>query len=123
MRLLVPLHLLLNVHRQCECEGRTVARLRLHPDSASVHFDNALAEPKAGAALLARDRVVGLLELLKQLGLIGCLRTRRAAGVVLQYSSDRHASYGRPRSGEVRKNGFPQRWAFIKIKSFRYSSI
>jgi len=77
-------------------------------------------EPQAGAALLARDRVVGLLELLKQLGLIGCLRTRRAAGVVLQYSSDRHASYRRPRSGEVRKNGFPQRWAFIKIKSFRY---
>jgi hypothetical protein len=38
-----------------------------------VHLNDALryGEPQAGAALLAGDRVVRLLELLKQLGLIG----------------------------------------------------
>jgi hypothetical protein len=38
-----------------------------------VHLDNALGygQPQAGAAFLACDRIVGLLELLKQPGLIG----------------------------------------------------
>ena len=37
-----------------------------------MHLDDALryGEPQASAALLAGDRIVGLLELLKQLGLI-----------------------------------------------------
>jgi hypothetical protein len=40
-----------------------------------VHLDDALgySEPQAGAALLAGNGVVGLLKLLKQLGLISCL--------------------------------------------------
>jgi hypothetical protein len=52
---------------------RALARLRLDPDFTAVHLDNALrnGEPQAGAALLAGDGIVGLLELLKQLGLIG----------------------------------------------------
>src|SRR5262249_30737693 len=43
------------------------------PDSAAVHLDDPLGDrqSQAGAALLAGDRIVGLLELLKQLGLIG----------------------------------------------------
>ena len=38
-----------------------------------MHFYDALgySEAQASAALLARDRIVGLLELLKELGLIG----------------------------------------------------
>jgi hypothetical protein len=38
-----------------------------------VHLDDALrdCEPQTGAALLAGDGIVGLLKLLKQLGLIG----------------------------------------------------
>ena len=38
-----------------------------------MHLDDALGdrESQPGAALLARDRIVGLLELLEQLGLIG----------------------------------------------------
>jgi hypothetical protein len=38
-----------------------------------VHFDDALryGEPQAGAALLAGDCIVGLLEFLKQFCLIG----------------------------------------------------
>ena len=47
--------------------------LELDPDSSAVHLDDALGDrkPKPGAALLAGDRIVGLLELLEQLGLIG----------------------------------------------------
>src|SRR5262249_23592392 len=43
------------------------------PNPPSVHFDNALryGKPQASAALLAGDGIVGLLELLKQLGLVG----------------------------------------------------
>ena len=38
-----------------------------------MHLDDAFGygEPQAGATLLARDRIVGLLEFLEQLGLIG----------------------------------------------------
>jgi hypothetical protein len=51
-----------------------MSQLRLDPDLTAVHLDNALGDgqSQAGAALLARDRIIGLLELLKQLGLIGC---------------------------------------------------
>jgi hypothetical protein len=46
-----------------------LADLRLDPDLAAVHLDDAFryGEPQAGAAFLARDRIVGLLKLLKQL--------------------------------------------------------
>jgi len=48
--------------------------LRLDPDLASVHLNDAFryGKPQASATLLAGDGIVGLLELLKQLGLIGC---------------------------------------------------
>ena len=50
-----------------------MAGLRLDPDSAPVHLNDALrySQPQAGAALLLGDRIVRLLELLKQLDLIG----------------------------------------------------
>src|SRR6516225_9213924 len=62
-----------NDDRQCECKGRAMARLRLDPDLAAVHLNDPLGDgqSQAGAALLAGDGVVGLLELLKQFGLIG----------------------------------------------------
>jgi hypothetical protein len=55
--------------RQRERKCRALTKLRLNPDLPPVHLNDALryGEPQAGAALLARDRVVGLLELLKQL--------------------------------------------------------
>ena len=53
--------------RECKCGA--LARLRLDPYPAAVHLDDALGygKPQAGAALLAGDGVVRLLELLKQL--------------------------------------------------------
>src|SRR5262249_7376654 len=59
-------------HRKREIEGRSLARLGLYPDSPTVHLDNALSDRQAepGAALLAGDRAVRLLELLEDLGLI-----------------------------------------------------
>jgi hypothetical protein len=50
-----------------------------------VHLDDALryGEPQASAALLAGDGIVGLLELLKQLGLVGCGNAR--AGITDRY--------------------------------------
>ena len=67
------LHLSLNNHRKREGKRRALARLRLDPNPAAVHLNDALGygESQAGAALLAGDRVVGLLKLLKQPGLIG----------------------------------------------------
>ena len=67
-------HLPLNNHREREGKRRALPRLRLNPDPAAVHLNDALrySQPQAGAALLAGDGIVGLLELLKQLGLIGC---------------------------------------------------
>jgi len=56
--------------------------LRLDPDLSTVHLNDALryGEAQAGATLLAGDGIVGLLKLLKQLGLIssGNARTRIA---------------------------------------------
>src|SRR5262249_52047843 len=62
----------LNEDRESECERRTLLGLRLNPNSTTVHLNDALryGEPETGAALLARDGIVGLPKLLKQLGLI-----------------------------------------------------
>ena len=67
------LRLPLNDHRETERKRRALADLQLDPDLAAVHLDDALRydESQAGAALLLGNRIVGLLELLKQLGLIG----------------------------------------------------
>src|SRR5262249_38058530 len=67
------LYLALDDDRQRECKGRTLARLRLDPNPSAVHLNDALGDgqSQAGAALLAGDGIVSLLELLKQLGLIG----------------------------------------------------
>src|SRR5215472_16691031 len=67
------LHLSLDDDRKRECKSRALAGPRLHPNLAAMHLDDALrySEPQAGATFLARDRIVGLLKLLKQLGLIG----------------------------------------------------
>src|SRR5262249_30724754 len=79
-------------------ERRSLAGLGFDPDPATVHFDDALGDrqAKTGPALLARDRAVGLLELLEDLGLIG--RSNSGAGVadrnrersVRRLGSDRH---------------------------------
>src|SRR5262245_45164557 len=65
-----------------EVERRSFARLGLDPNAPAVHLDDALGDrqPETGPALLARDRAVGLLELLEDLGLIsrGNTRTRVA---------------------------------------------
>src|SRR6516164_1694557 len=67
------LHLSLDNDREPEGKSRALARLRLDPDFAPVHLNNAFryGKPQAGAALLSGDGVVGLLKLLKQVGLIG----------------------------------------------------
>src|SRR5262249_52099782 len=56
-----------------ESERGALPRLRLNPDFSSVHLNNALGYGQAqpSAALLAGDRIIGLLKLLKQLGLVG----------------------------------------------------
>jgi len=50
-----------------------------------VHLDDPFGDgqSQAGAALLARNRIVGLLKFLKQLGLIGCGDAR--SGVADRY--------------------------------------
>jgi len=70
-------------HRQRESERRSLARLGFHPDPPAVHLDDALGDRQAetGAAFRARDRAVGLLELLEDLGLIG----ERNAGPRIAY--------------------------------------
>src|SRR5205823_2134001 len=66
-------HLCFDPHRQREREGRSLALLGFHPDPAAMHLDDALGNRQAetGPALLARDRAVGLLKFLEDLGLIG----------------------------------------------------
>src|SRR5262245_11528726 len=61
------LHLPLDDHRKSEHKSRALTDLRLDPDLAAVHLNDPLGDgqSQAGAALLARDRVVGLLKLLK----------------------------------------------------------
>src|SRR6516165_6946240 len=86
MRLLMTRpYLPLDRDREREHKRRTVPRLGFDPNPAAMHLDDALrySKPQAGAALLASDRVVGLLELLKQLGLIGSGDTR--TGVTDRY--------------------------------------
>ena len=62
------LHLSLDNNREPEGKCRASARLRLDPDLAPVHLNDTLGygEPQAGATLLAGDRIVGLLKLLKE---------------------------------------------------------
>src|SRR6516165_1671518 len=79
------LHLPFHYHRERERKYRAFAGLRLDANSSAVYLDDALGdcESQASAALLTRDGIVGLLELLKQLCLVGCGNTR--AGVVNRY--------------------------------------
>ncbi len=60
-----------------------------------MHLNDALGygEPQAGAALLAGDRIVGLLELLKQLGLIDSGDAR--SGVPDRYTERTIVRFGR----------------------------
>jgi hypothetical protein len=69
MRLSCSLHLPLNDDRQREGKCGALTKLRLDPNSAAVHLDDALryGKPQAGAAFFAGDGIVGLLELPKQL--------------------------------------------------------
>src|SRR6516164_9163062 len=69
----------LNNHRKRERKRRALPRLRLDPNPSAVHLNDALGDgqSQARATLLAGDRIVGLLELLKQLGLI-CSGAARA---------------------------------------------
>jgi hypothetical protein len=54
---------------------------RIDPNVSAMHLDDALGDrqPQTRSALFAGDRIVGLLELLKQFGLIGSGNAR--AGV------------------------------------------
>src|SRR5262249_2224758 len=67
------LRLSLDNNREPEGKCRALARLRLDPDLAAVHLNDAFrySEAQASAAFLAGDGIVGLLKLLKQVGLIG----------------------------------------------------
>jgi len=67
------IHLLLDDDWECERKRRALADMRLDPYLTAVHLDDALryCEPQPGTTLLAGDGIVGLLKLLKQLGLIG----------------------------------------------------
>src|ERR1700694_3870800 len=64
---------LFGTHGKGEEKSRALAHRRFHPDFSSMHLDDALRDgkPQAGAALLLCDRIVGLLEFLEKLGLIG----------------------------------------------------
>src|SRR6266540_7301146 len=57
----------LDPHRKREIERRSLAGLGFDPDAPAVHLDDALGDRQAqtGSALPARDRAVGLLELLE----------------------------------------------------------
>src|SRR5262245_51716709 len=73
MRLLMMAPLRFDPHRQREIERRSLAQLGLDPDAPAMHLDDALRDrqPQTGPALLARTRIVGLLELLEDFRLIG----------------------------------------------------
>src|SRR6266498_782545 len=78
-------HLRFDPHRNREIEDRSLARLRFHSDSPSMHLDDALGDrqPETGPAFLARDGAVGLLELLEDLALIN--RGNTGACVAYRY--------------------------------------
>src|SRR5262249_31016349 len=67
-----------DAHWYRKIERRPLARLGFNPDPPTVHLDDALSDRKAqaGPALRARDRTVGLVKFLEDLGLIGCGDTR-----------------------------------------------
>src|SRR6266536_5477351 len=73
MRLLMTAPLVLRPAPVGEIERRSLACLGFDPNAPAVHLDDALGDrqAEASAALLARDRAVGLLELLEDLDLIG----------------------------------------------------
>jgi hypothetical protein len=94
MRLLIrPPHRPLNNDRERERKSRALTGLRVEPDLAPVHLNDAFryGKSQAGAALLARDGIVGLLELPKQLGLIGggyartCVTNRYMERAILRF--------------------------------------
>jgi hypothetical protein len=66
-------HLSLDNDREPEGKCGALAGLRLDPDLAAVHLNDALGdgESQPGAALLAGDSIIGVLKLLEQLRLIG----------------------------------------------------
>ena len=68
----------LSDHWERKRKRLALPRLRLDPDLATVHLNDAFGygESQAGATLLASDRIVGLLEFLKPLGLIGSRNPR-----------------------------------------------
>src|SRR2546422_11381330 len=94
MRLLTGLLLRLHPHRQREPEDRAVPRARFHPDAPPVQLDDPPGDgqPKARAALPARARAVGLLELLEDLLLVGLGDARTGVG-----DRDQELAVGEPR--------------------------
>ena len=72
IRMLMRPHLSLDVHGKREGKGRAFTQFGLDPNTSAVHLDDTLGdgESEAGAALFARDRIVGLLKLLEYLGLV-----------------------------------------------------
>src|SRR5260370_38118647 len=65
--------LLVDGYRKRECKGGALAQAGLDADLAPVHLHDALddRETEPGAALLARARRVGLLELLEYPAVVG----------------------------------------------------
>ena len=105
MRLLMRPRLSFDRDGKREGEGRALARrsdsTQIRP---AVHLDDALGdgETEAGAALLLGDRIVGLLELLEELGLVGrgdararCRAPRQLNEPLVALGLDRHLALRR----------------------------
>jgi hypothetical protein len=60
-------YLLLDLNRERNEERRALPYKGLQPDFSAMHFDDVLGDrkTKTGAAFLARDLIIGLLELLE----------------------------------------------------------
>jgi hypothetical protein len=69
--------LFLRIHGERDEKRRSVPDLGFQPNLASVHLNDALRDGEAepSATLLARKRIVGLLEFLEELGLVGRIDT------------------------------------------------
>src|SRR5262249_21155924 len=76
------------------CERGALPRLRLNPNFTSVHLNDApgYCQAQPSAPLLAGNRIVGLLKLLKQLGLIGSRNPR--TGIADRYMERAIISFG-----------------------------